>query len=64
MNKYIKHTIPRLKLVAMTFLVLLLVLVWPILYVLSDPLWLYNFKSTIIKELDSIRDEINKNSLW
>jgi len=64
MNKHIKHTIPRVKLLLMCLTMLSVIIIWPLLYLCCDHLWLNDFKNWLVEELENILEQIERDSLW
>jgi len=48
----------------MCILVLSLGVIWPVLYLACSHTWLHGLKEVLREELYSIRDDIDKHSLW
>lgn len=64
MNKHVKHTLPRIKLLLMCLTILVVIMIWPLFYVFCDHLWLNDFRNGLVEELENIQEQIERDSLW
>ena len=53
-----------MKLLLMCLTILLVTIIWPLLYMFSEHLWLNDFRNDLIEELENIQEQCERDSLW